>query len=139
MLVQAALIPLFVEVGLTFGLLIWSVFLRGGAFRDGLDWRNVALGQPNWPPRATQVANAYGNQFELPVLFYILTVLTIVLRKADFLFVIMAWLFVLTRLVHAVVHVTSNRVPLRGAIFGVGALILLLMWLIFAVRVLLAL
>lgn len=139
MLVQAALIPLFVEVALTFGLLIWAAFLRGDAFRSGLDWRDVALGQSNWPPRATQVANAFGNQFELPVLFYVLTVLAIVLRKADFLFVVMAWLFVLTRLAHAFVHVTSNRVPLRGAIFGLGAVILLLMWLIFAVRVLLAL
>lgn len=138
MSVQAALLPLFVEVGLTFGLLIAAAMLRGRALRAGLAWREVALRQPNWPPRATQVANAFANQLELPVLFYVLTVLAIVLRKADILFVAMAWLFVLARLAHAAVHVTSNRVPLRGAVFGLGAIVLMLMWIIFAIRVLFA-
>ena len=55
------------------------------------------------------------------------------------LFVVMAWIFVLTRLAHAYVHVTSNNLRARGAFFGIGALVLAIMWLIFIVRIMLGL
>jgi len=59
---------------------------------------------------------AYHNQLELPVLFYVLTILVIITRHADFLFVVLAWVFVLLRVAHAAVHVTSNHLgqALRG-------------------------
>jgi hypothetical protein len=86
-----------------------------------------------------QISNCYHNQFQLPVLFYALVAFALILRKADLLFVVMAWLFVASRVVHAAIHTTSNNVGQRFAAFGVGALILFLMWIIFAARVLLAL
>ena len=46
----------------------------------------------------------------------------------------MAWIFVLARLAHAYIHTTSNHVPTRFNVFAVGVLVLLLMWIIFAVR-----
>ena len=78
---------------------------------------DVALRQPNWP-RARDAARQFAssNQFELPVLFYVLTILAIITKHADFLFVVMAWIFVLSRLAHAFVHVTSNNLELRGPI-----------------------
>ena len=39
-------------------------------------------------------------------------------------------------MLQAYVHVTSNYVAWRGGIFGIGALILLAMWVIFIVRIL---
>ena len=99
----------------------------------------IALREPNWPPRTQQVAYSFNNQFELPVLFYVLTVLAIVTRHADLLFVVMAWIFVLTRLIHAFEHTTSNVVIRRGAWYGIGAIVLIAMWLIFIVRILLGL
>jgi len=51
--------------------------------------------------------------------------------------VVMAWLFVLSRIVHAAIHVTSNNVNHRFAVFAVGVALLLMMWAIFAVRILL--
>jgi hypothetical protein len=48
----------------------------------------------------------------------------------------MAWIFVLARLAHAYVHVTSNNLNQRGPVFGLGAIVLALMWLIFIVRIL---
>ena len=45
----------------------------------------------------------------------------------------MAWLFVLARIAHAYVHTTSNHVPTRFNVFAVGMLVLLSMWIIFAV------
>jgi hypothetical protein len=140
MSIQAVLLPLFVQVALTFVLLFWTGGLRQGALKRGeARPADIALREPNWPRPALQMQNAYQNQLELPLLFYVLTILAWMTRMADLLFVVLAWVFVLARLAHAYVHVTSNDVRLRGPVFGVGALVLLVMWLIFAVRILLGL
>ena len=97
----------------------------------------IALGQPSWPVKAQQISNCFVNQFQLPVLFYVLTALTIVTRQADLLFGVLAWLFVVTRLVHATIHTTTNLVPWRFYAFLAGAIVLLVMWIIFATRILL--
>jgi hypothetical protein len=44
--------------------------------------------------------------------------------------------FVVLRLAHATIHVTSNRVPRRFSVFAAGVLVLLAMWGLFAVRLL---
>jgi len=134
------LAPLFVLVLMTFviGTILAAIRvppLRRGEVRP----ETVSLRQPNWPPRALQVGYSFQNQFELPVLFYVLTILAIISKHADFLFVVMAWIFVLTRLAHAYVHCTSNNLRARGSLFGIGALVLAIMWLIFMVRIMLGL
>jgi hypothetical protein len=138
--IQAVLLPLFVQVALTFVLLFWMAYLRtstiiGGTVRPG----DIALREPGWPVHATQVANAFHNQLELPVLFYALTILAWITRHADYLFVVMAWIFVTFRIAHAFIHTTGNDVRQRGAVFGVGAIVLAVMWLIFMLRILLGL
>ena len=54
----------------------------------------------------------------------------------ELLFVTLAWIFVIFRLLQAYVHVTSNIVRLRGAFYSVGALVLMIMWAIYIVQVL---
>ena len=138
MSIQAVLLPLFVEVALTFVLLYWMAYQRTSALNAGeINARDVDLRQPNWPPRMAQVANAFQNQLELPVLFYVLTILSLMTRHADLLFVLLAWVFVVCRVVHAYIHVTSNDIRRRGLAFGVGALVLTIMWAIFMIRILL--
>ena len=140
MQIQFVLLPLFVEVLLTFGLMFGMMYFRTSSLRHGeTRLEDIALREPNWPKRSQQFAFAFSNQFELPVLFYVLTILSIITRHADFLFVVLAWIFVLTRIAHAYVHVTSNYVPRRGIIYGVGGVVLIVMWLIFMVRILLGL
>lgn len=136
MSLQAILLPLFVEVALTFVLLFWSAPLRTHALRSGaVRPEDIALRELNWPKRATQVANAYANQLELPVLFYVLTILALVTRKAGLLFVVLAWIFVVFRLLHAYVHVTSNKVNIRGPLFGMSAVVLAVMWIIYVIQI----
>src|SRR5712691_9506654 len=107
MSIQAVLLPLFVEVALTFVLLFWTGGACLAAVRRGdVRPRDVALREPSWPKKETQIANAYQNQLELPVLFYVLTILAIVTRHADLLFVVLAWVFVASRLVHVYIHFT---------------------------------
>ena len=135
--IQIALLPLFVQVALTLGLGLWLAFLRGRDVRSGkVHPSRVALREPNWPVHTQQVGYCFSNQFELPVLFYVLTILEIVTRHADFIFSILAWVFVLTRIMHAAVYTTSNRVQLRGAWYGFGAAALIIAWDVFMVRIL---
>jgi hypothetical protein len=137
MSVQMILLPLFVEVILTLVLWSWMAMLRARDFNSGaVQPDNIALREPNWPKRTTQLANAFANQFELPVLFYVLTILEYVTHLAGIVFVVLAWVFVISRLLHAYVHVTSNVVRLRGALYGVGAFVLIIMWVIYIVEVL---
>ena len=137
--IEAVLFPVFVQVGLTFVLLFWMGSARTGALQRGeVGLPDIALRQPAWPERATKVANAYHNQLELPLLFYVLVILAMFTRKADTFFVVLAWMFVTVRLAHAVIHVSSNDVRLRFYAFAVGAAILLIMWIVFALRLLYA-
>jgi hypothetical protein len=99
--------------------------------------RDVALGQPNWPTRATQVGNSFKNQFELPLLFYILIALALPLRHADLFIVLMSWVFVITRFAHAGIFVTSNDMKQRSLAWFAGVLVLFAMWIYFALRILL--
>jgi hypothetical protein len=137
MSVQAILLPVFALVALTFSLLFLTGYSRVASVRRGdTKVRDIALGQPNWPERITKFGNNYNNQFQLPALFYVVVILAYVLRKADLLFVILSWVFVATRLGHAYIHVTSNRVGRRFNAFAAGFAVLVLMWIIFAVRIL---
>jgi hypothetical protein len=140
MSVQFVLLPLFVEVLLTFGVMFGMMYFRTTTLQRGeTRIEDIALRQPNWPVRASQFAYSFSNQFELPVLFYVLTILEIVTHHADLLFVVLAWIFVATRVMQALVHVTNNNVRVRGAFYGLGAVILVIMWVIYIVRILLAL
>jgi hypothetical protein len=132
------LLPVFVQVGLTFFLLLWMATLRSSAIRSGqTQIKDIALRQPNWPERTTQIGNCFSNQFEIPVLFYVLIALALPLRHADLVIVLLSWVFVLTRLIHAGVFVTTNNVQQRGLIWFLGVLVLLIMWAYFAIRILL--
>ena len=140
MSIRAILLPLFVEVALTLGLLLWMAFARRNDIRSGaVHPSKIALREANWTARTQQIGYSFSNQFELPVLFYVLTILEIITRHADLVFVVLAWIFVIARLGQAYVHTTSNRVMRRGSNYVVGALVLMAMWIIFAVRILLGL
>ena len=138
MSIQMVLLPLFAQIGLTFALLIAMVGARRRAIVGGeTRIRDIALGEPNWPVRATQIGNCYRNQFELPVLFYLLIALALPLRHADLFIVLMSWVFVVIRFAHAGVFVTSNDLGQRSTVWIAGVLVLLAMWIYFALKILL--
>src|SRR5882762_3813745 len=139
MTIQMVLLPLFVQVALTFALLFWMASVRTGSIRRGeTKIRDIALGQSAWPDRPQQISNCYDSQFQIPLLFYVLVILAWITRQADLIFVVMAWIFVLARLAHAYIHTTSNHVPTRFRVFAAGLLVLLVMWIVFAVRILIS-
>jgi hypothetical protein len=97
--------------------------LRAG--RVNLERR--ALHEDAWPESVLQINNNIRNQFELPVLFYIVCGVLWALEAVGILALVAAWLFVLSRIAHAWVHLTSNYVPNRRRLFTVGWWILVFM------------
>ena len=130
MSIQMVLLPVFVLVGLTFVLLLWTAGARRQAFAGGeARARDAAPGKP--------IGDGLADQFELPLLFYILIAIAQPLRHADLFIVLMSWVFVVTRFVHAGVFVTSNDPRQRSLAWFAGALVLFAMWIYFALKILL--
>ena len=139
MTVQMVLLPVFVQVALTFGLLFWMASARTSSVKRGeTKIRDTALGQSAWPAKPTQISNCYDSQFQIPLLFYVVVIVALFTKSADLIFVVLSWIFVLARIAHAYIHTTSNHVPTRFNVFAAGMLVLLVMWIIFAVRILIA-
>jgi hypothetical protein len=138
MSVQFVLLPVFVLVGLTFALLLGMAAARRGALVSGqTKVRDVVLGKPNWPVRAAQIGDCYSNQFELPLLFYVLIAIALPLRHIDYVMVMLSWVFVVTRFAHAGIFVSSNDLKQRSLAWFAGVLVLFAMWLYFALSILL--
>ena len=136
MSLAAVLLPVFVQVALTFALMLWMAVARRQALRSrAVAIRDIALGQPAWPQRATRIGNAFHNQLETPMLFYAAVALSLASVKPDLAFVALEWLFVAGRIAHAFVHAGGNDVRIRGPVFGLGFMALLALWIEFAVRV----
>ena len=106
------LLPVFVEVGITFALLFWT---KGRA-------------------KTAEAAEEFG----LPTLFYALIALALPLRHADLAIVLLSWVFVVTRFVNAgLLRGADGRQ--RSLAWTASALVLLAMWLYFALKMLLLL
>ena len=54
----------------------------------------------------------------------------------DALLLVLAWIFVVSRLVHAYIHTTSNIVDRRFKVYCVGLVARFAMWLAFAAKIL---
>jgi hypothetical protein len=140
MSIQMVLLPVFVLVGLTFFLLLWMVAARTRAVKAReTSIKDIAAGQPKYPARVAQIGNCFANQFEVPVLFYFLIALALPLRRADLFIVLMSWVFVVTRFAHAGIFVTTNNIQQRSLAWFAGVLVLLAMWIYFALKLLLLL
>jgi hypothetical protein len=137
MLVKALIGALLVQVLLTFVLLYWLGIARARSARRGeVRVKDVALSSVPWPDRLKQIANAYQNQLEVPVLFYAAALLAIVAGVVDAFVVGLAWAFVALRIVHAAIHVTHNVVIRRFQVFVAGVVVLSVMWSYIGLRVL---
>jgi len=127
--------PLLAQVLLTFVMLMAMGVVRREALRSGgVSMKDIALTNTTWPDRARQYGNNFSNQFELPVLFYVLVLAALHTGATNTLTVVLAWLFVLSRVLHAFIHVTSNHVRTRALVYTGGFLALIGIWLVIVVK-----
>jgi hypothetical protein len=129
------LAPLFLQIFYTFTLLFLLAFVRTRhILKREVKMKDVALGQKNWPELATKISNCFQNQFETPILFYVLTILVWQSHTASIVFTAGSWAFVLARFAHGYIEISGNHVPTRFKAFVFGTVSLLIMWIDFVVR-----
>jgi hypothetical protein len=104
--------------------------------RGRIHIRDIALSREPWPDNEKRVSNAFDNQFQLPVLFYVACGLALYFG-AIWIEVLLAWLFVLSRLAHAAIFAYDNHVIRRFSAYTLGAVALALLWLDLVVRLIL--
>ena len=73
-------------------------------------------------------SNNLKNLFEVPILFYLAAMIAMLLMIQDDLLVLLAWGFVILRLVHSVIHCSYNRVMHRFFAYLISCLFLMFMW-----------
>ena len=78
----------------------------------------------------------YKNYFELPILFYLFCIILYVINDVRDLDLWIAWLFVVFKLIHSCIRLTSNYVPNRAYAFYICVLLLLGGWIYLAIRIL---
>jgi hypothetical protein len=119
--------PFFAMMLLT--LLVWVYmyarripFIRGSGLRDDqltpLELARVS------PPAVANPSDNLKNLFEIPTIFYALSLYLHVAQSVDAVYVGAAWVFVGFRALHSLVHCTFNLVLLRFALYAISTMAL---------------
>ena len=123
-----ALVVLTAIVGLFMVVYRNLAVIRGTA--SGRYFRTFTADPPaEWVERP---ARTYMNLLELPVLFYVVCLLMLATGKFDSVQVSLAWVFVVTRYVHAFIYIGFNHLALRFTAFLTGVITLVVIWTRFA-------
>ena len=82
---------------------------------------------PKLPPGVQWKADNYNHLMEQPTIFYATALALAFLGAGDSLNAKIAWVYVGFRIVHSLVQVTGNRVPIRFALHFIGTIPLLML------------
>jgi hypothetical protein len=67
------------------------------------------------------------NQFESPVLFYALCFMLWALNVVSIFALLVAWGYVVLRVIHVFVHTGSNEIPIRKKVFMASTVLLIVL------------
>lgn len=128
--------PVLIQIMLTVALFLILGVRKTKAIKAGaVDRKKAALDNGAWPDDVRQVSNNIQNQFQAPVLFYVLSLAFLTLNSVSMTVLALAWTFAISRLIHAYVHIHSNYVPLRFRLFLLGFVMIMALAVILAVQV----
>lgn len=122
----AILYPILAHIILVFGLYILLGLRKSAAVKSkSVDLKEASLNNQAWPSSVIQVSNNIANQFESPILFYALCLITFLTGVSNLLAISLAWSFVALRYVHSYIHIGSNFVPYRLRAFALSLIVIL--------------
>ena len=113
--------------------ILWVVALYTllTVFRAPAVW-NIGSARKNdsrWKSLESKISANLSNQFEWPVLFYLICILIMSTHQSiNPLYIWLAWVFVFGRLLHSAVQVLTGNIRLRGVVFTINFLAVLAMW-----------
>lgn len=115
------LLPMLAHIGWVFLLYVWLTIARTQAVRRGeAEQSGFARGEE--PHAVARITRNLANQFELPVIFYALVVLLVATGHVIMVDHIAAWVFVAGRVAHTLVQCLTDNVALRGQVFVINFL-----------------
>lgn len=80
------------------------------------------------PEEILKTGRNFSNQFEIPVLFFVVCLSYMVMGFDSMVGMVAAWVFIFFRAVHAYIHITSNNLIRRMQTFWLGFICVLVMW-----------
>lgn len=122
--------PVLALVVWTLVILVWLYARRIPAMRKaGIDPAKIKGSEsyanlPPMNPKAVWVADNYNHLHEQPVIFYALCLYSHLVGVTDMINVGLAWSYVVIRVIHSFIQITTNFVPLRFVVFNIGSLVL---------------
>lgn len=123
------LYPLFAMVLVTFAVAVYLFRLRVKAVKSGeVRLSQFRLNNGDIPESMAKAARNYTNLFEVPMLFYTAGAIAIALGIQVPAMIITAWIFVLARIAHSWIHLTSNNVIHRMRAYMLGNICVLVIW-----------
>ena len=121
-------LPVLVQILITIsGYLLLGVRKSRAVKSNNVDLEKAALDNDAWPDYVRVVSNNIRNQFQVPVLFYVLCILFYSIDAVSAMVLYLAWAFVISRAIHAYIHMSSNFVPARFTVFTIGFIIMKVM------------
>ena len=118
--------PVMAQIFLTLILFFLLAARKASVMKAGLlDRQQAALNNKAWPDDVVKVSNNIANQAEVPILFYVLTLMLFGLDAVNTISLILAWVFVVCRFAHSYIHTHSNDVPLRLRFFLLSAVMVI--------------
>jgi hypothetical protein len=81
----------------------------------------------NLPPEVMWVSDNYNHLMEQPTIFYAAALAAQIAGQADGTNVLLAWAYVVLRIVHSLIQCTVNLVPARFAVFTLSTIALAVM------------
>ncbi len=134
----AIIYPMFVMIALTAFVYARLGIMRVNAVKSGeIDGRFFKSYRGYDEPEQLRVWSRHAiNLTELPVLFYVVVILIFVTGQSSMMLVALAWLYVIARLMHSMIHLRSNKVLNRFKIYVAGFTTLMLLWAILLIQLL---
>ncbi len=136
MLLYDIILPTIAMALLVFVVTIVLFFARFGYMKSNpptaADFADGASAQRYFAP-VEMAANNHRNLFEMPVLFFALVPLLIIMGQDTKIQVGLAWAYVVLRAAHSYVHIGPKTVQHRFMLFLLSTIVLMAMWIGFAV------
>jgi hypothetical protein len=114
---------------------LWLSITRQQALRSGAVPNTDFPPGIDEPPASAEARRHLANQFELPILFFVVIGFLFGIDGVSILELVVAWLFVASRAVHTLAAL-SGQLMLRHLSFLVGFVLVFFLWLDLAVRIL---
>ena len=125
------LLPVFGHLALVFFLFVMVSVKRIQAVDQGEIKTDDLAYKDNEPEASRRWVNNLNNQFEVPVLFYALIALLYATGSVNWIYVVLAFLFLTGRILHTAVQVSGDNVSLRGKVFTINFIAVAGMWVVF--------